>query len=529
MNDLSLFNRRQQPTGWLLRVAALLAVMSLAACGGGGGGTPTPNPGGNTLPSANAGADQDVNEGATVQLDGSGTDAEGAVTYSWTQTSGPAVTLSDPTIADPTFEAPQVATGSTETITLELTVTDGDGETATDSVTVTVNDVPSPVPVADAGPDQTVPSSAMVTLAGSASGSNPPFTYSWVQLSGTPVTLSDVSVADPSFTAPTVAAGNTESLTFELTVMDASGDTALDQIVVTVTDTPPVQRRIRRIDYDYDNNGTPDATATITYDAQGRVVMDEYLYTDDGTPDLFVLIRENQVTTEITYDANGRVDWHYRVDDDDGGAEFTYTYDPATGRLARADVVTTDLAGNVTSEVYFLYSYVGNQLTRSDGHLLANDMLLSSSLYTYDGNGRLYEDTGVAFNGTTQFVRRYNWDASGRLDLYEFDGNGDGVFEATYDYVFDATTGRLAQRINSNTSSFAQPYDNYTETFTYDNTGLIEMVEYDQSHDGSIDAVAVAGDHENASCMATYIPFLIPSVGQDGIPSSNVGDFAWCQ
>jgi hypothetical protein len=57
----------------------------------------------NQAPTANAGPDQTVNEGATVTLDGSNsTDPDGSITsYLWTQTAGTSVTLSDATAAKP--------------------------------------------------------------------------------------------------------------------------------------------------------------------------------------------------------------------------------------------------------------------------------------------------------------------------------------------------------------------------------------------------------------------------------------------
>ncbi|MEJ2693953.1 MAG: hypothetical protein P8166_13125 [Candidatus Thiodiazotropha sp.] len=115
-----------------LLIYSLILAPLLSGCGGGGSNTnPT-----NTSPSAEAGADQSVTEGATAQLNGSGNDAEGAVSYLWSQTAGTTVTLSDNASATPSFTAPNVDVD--ETLSFDLTVTDAGGLTATDSVSITV-------------------------------------------------------------------------------------------------------------------------------------------------------------------------------------------------------------------------------------------------------------------------------------------------------------------------------------------------------------------------------------------------------
>jgi hypothetical protein len=90
----------------------------------------------NNLPVANAGQDQSVEEGQTVQLDGSASsDADNDVlTYEWTAPEG--ITLSDVTDARPTFTAPSVKQDSA--LTFKLVVKDGKEQSVSDGVIVTV-------------------------------------------------------------------------------------------------------------------------------------------------------------------------------------------------------------------------------------------------------------------------------------------------------------------------------------------------------------------------------------------------------
>jgi PKD repeat protein len=93
---------------------------------------------GNRPPVANAGADQiNRDPGTTISLSGAASlDPDGdLLTYQWTQTAGPAVTLTGATTATPSFLAPAMTTA---TFTFTLTVTDNGSPAASSQDSVNV-------------------------------------------------------------------------------------------------------------------------------------------------------------------------------------------------------------------------------------------------------------------------------------------------------------------------------------------------------------------------------------------------------
>jgi hypothetical protein len=184
----------------------------------------------NKPPVANAGPDQSINENTLVTLDGSGStdpDALDVLTYLWSAPAG--ITLSSTTAAKPTFTAPEIAANTDYTFT--LVVNDGIVSSTADAVKITVLQV-NKVPVANAGPDQSIDENTLVTLngTGSTDGDSDPLTYLWTAPAG--ITLSSTTAASPTFTAPEIAADTDYTLT--LVVNDGKADSPADAVKITV-------------------------------------------------------------------------------------------------------------------------------------------------------------------------------------------------------------------------------------------------------------------------------------------------------
>ncbi|MCH8844906.1 MAG: hypothetical protein IID61_18260, partial [SAR324 cluster bacterium] len=242
---------------------------------------------GNAAPVADAGIDQQIITGQAVTLNGSAsTDADGdALTYAWSFLSspGPSPSLSG---------ADTAAAGFTPAVdgeyVLQLIVDDGTAGSPGDTVTITANSIP----VAHAGPDQNVASSATVTLDGSASTDPDPsggLSYTWTQTAGNPVTLSDAGAVMPTF----VAGDRAQPYTFNLVVSDGDANSSTDGVDITVVNAPPAI------------SGTPTGTSqgktySYTFTSGDADAGDTLFFSDTGVTPLPAWVALNAATGELT-------------------------------------------------------------------------------------------------------------------------------------------------------------------------------------------------------------------------------------
>ncbi|MGA1822905.1 MAG: PKD domain-containing protein [Thermoplasmatota archaeon] len=154
----------------------------------------------NLPPIADAGGDREILLGSVVTLDGSGSyDPDGQIiTWEWRCTSHPSVALSDSNSSSPSFTPMEAGEYD-----FTLRVMDSSGSwSPTDFVTITVEEQHVNIaPTANAGPDQVVYVSDLITLDGSESYDidGTVSAYNWTCTSHT-VTLFNGDTAKPSFT-----------------------------------------------------------------------------------------------------------------------------------------------------------------------------------------------------------------------------------------------------------------------------------------------------------------------------------------
>ena len=312
-----------------LRLAAYGIALLLIACDSSieenSSGGSTDDAGSNQAPSVNAGSDQTVNEGISVNLNGTASDSDGSIaSYQWAQISGnPSVAIDNYTSASASFTAPDV--NSDTTLVFQLTATDDAGASASDSVSITIQNstqAANQPPSVSAGSDQTVYENTGVNLLGIASDSDGSIaSYQWAQISGSPlVGIENNTSANASFTAPDVDSDTT--LVFQLTVTDNAGDSASDSVSIIIQNSTQASNQPPSVSVGSDQavyeNTTVDLTG-VASDSDGSIASYQWLQTS-GSPTVAI---DNNTSASASFtapdvDSNTTLVFQLTVTDDAG-------------------------------------------------------------------------------------------------------------------------------------------------------------------------------------------------------------------
>ncbi len=453
----------------------------------------------NKPPAADAGPDQNVQEGVTVSLDGSNSsDPDGdTLSYSWSSDDEGggmfgigSIEIEDADTVTPYFTAPDL--GSDETsrdITVTLEVTDTSGETDADTVVITVTSSDNTPPDAAATSDKsTCESGETVTLDGSGSSDSDGTiaSWSWEQISGDTVTLSGSNEATATFTAPDVTEETT--LTFELTVYDDGQSWSKDRVSVTVEPGDSGGDDDNGGTGGFNNNPTAEAGTYDTPFESGSVVT----LTGSGSTDLdgevvsweweqisndpmgFLLYEvdlsgDDPSTPEISFEtpqvsSDQTLYFELKVTDDDGGTN------------------TDECAVTITPSRYatIYFPLVNGTGFQTDVGLInsSDSDSISGTLEAYDSTGGFVSsyDIDLTPNEKQEYnVAAYFGNDQNTIAYLTFSGDGEGIKGYQRHYVDGQYRAGLPGLFSSEGETLYLPYltfdDNWYTYVTLLNTG----------------------------------------------------------
>jgi PKD repeat protein len=279
----------------------------------------------NVAPVATAGDDQTVDEGATVNFTGSGSDVGAdTLTYAWDLDG-------DGDFDDGTELSVSFVYDDDATVNVRLRVTDDEGDDHIDTLVVTVENVD---PTADAGDDQTVGEGTEITLDATDSadpGAGDTLTYDW-DLDG------DGQYDDASGAVIMHTYDDEVTVNVGLRVQDDDGGEGTDTVQITVENVTPTVTAgddiaaSEGVEVSFvgsaDDPGNDDLTYEWDLDGDGQY--------DDATGE----------TAAYTYPDDDTVTVRLRVTDEDGAAGF----DSLTVTVANVAPADVNAGGNRSAD-----------------------------------------------------------------------------------------------------------------------------------------------------------------------------------
>ncbi|NNE59135.1 MAG: DUF11 domain-containing protein [Hellea sp.] len=344
----------------------------------------------NEAPVADAGIDQTgIIDATIVTLDGTGSsDPDGdSLTFAWTQTSGPSVTLSSSASNSPTFTAPALT--ATTTLTFSLIVNDGQVDSVADTVDIEILENMAPTVVISGVPDTSNSAfTATFTFSEDVTG----FVLGDIVLGN--ATASDFAGSGAVYTALiTPSADGTVTIDVPAAVAQdnvGNDNTAAAQATTTFDATSP---SVAIAALPADVRGPFVITVTFNEDVTGFTASD--LVIDNGSASNLVSVSPSVYMVTITPTAHGTVTIEVPADAaQDAAGNGNTAGDPVSTEYIDEDFVRTRTMG-----------IINNFLVRRADQITLNDPDLSDRFLNEGSDGRLNghaerHTTRLAFNGS---------------------------------------------------------------------------------------------------------------------------------
>lgn len=378
----------------------VLLSLLLAACGGGSDdGPPAP-------PSANAGADQILEYGASVTLNASGSTSPrgAALSYAWTlvtKPSGSTAALSSATVANPTFVAD--LPGAYEA---DLVVNDGTASSSPDRVVITAT---NPFPVAQATPQHNVLIGTTVALDGSASV--PPtgvsasaLNYRWT-LTGKPTgSLSEIGGALSSSASIFTDVVGTYTATLVVSYQDKASAPLAVTITASQSNTAPIANAGGPYTIERGQTLTLDGTASS--DADGNTLSYRwYLISPGNGAGTSAVWMPNGSALRLENAIQGYTTAKPTITPDVAGTwtVYLYVYDGTTlSNLSSATIMVTKPAGAANTPP--VADFFGAPRVNFFSPVYANEVELGANVFS---SGSSWDIDGTTISGAGR--RRYRW------------------------------------------------------------------------------------------------------------------------
>ncbi|MEW6086989.1 MAG: PKD domain-containing protein [bacterium] len=431
-----------------------------AIAGDGIGDTLIPHPGANfdsypyttSIPVANAGPDQSVHAGLTVNFDGSGSsDLQGTiVSYSWD-------------FGDGTTESGVTAShiyNAAGTYTVTLTVTDNEGATGSDVSQVHVNNNP---PLAIAGGNKSGSRIAPVNFDGSASFDTDGTIVSYLWDFGDGASASGAVVNHIYSSLGTFTA--------TLTVTDNNGAATSDYCAVAIPNLPPVA------------NAGPDQTV-------------EY----------------QDMSTYVTFDGSGSTD-------DGGILSWSYNWNFGDGTTGTGVIITHyyDAPGNYTVTLSVLDNNYVSDTDTCQVKIFQYPIVSQLNVNPASGEAPLSVNfTAVAF------------DFDGSIVSYEWDFDGNGIYDTTttnntVSYIYNTAGNYTAKVKVTDNDGFTAENITYITVIQPNQPPVLDPIGNKSGDENQLLQFTISGSDPDGGAVS-YSASNLPS---GAVFDTTTGTFTW--